>query len=108
MHVLQGGTEWHSHKRAHRPRHAHAEVVGGRVLALTPVPRERAALLREEAATTHARGSALASREQRPAAVRTRVEGCASRGATAALGPRADFQTAACSGAALAQACRGR
>ena len=64
MHVLQGGAEWHSHKRAHRPGHAHAEVVGGRVLALTPVPRERAALLREEAATSHARGSASAARGQ--------------------------------------------
>ena len=64
MHVLQGGAEWHSHKRAHRPGHAHAEVVGVRVLALTPVPQERAALLREEAATTHARGSASAARGQ--------------------------------------------
>jgi hypothetical protein len=58
MRVLQGGTEWHRHERAHRPGHAHAEVAGGRVLALTSVPRERAALLREEAATTHAHGSA--------------------------------------------------
>ena len=54
VHMLQGGTEWHSHKRAHRPRLAHAEVVGVLVLAFTSVPRERAALLREEAATTHA------------------------------------------------------
>jgi hypothetical protein len=37
---------------AHRPRHAHAEVVGVLVLALTSVPRERAALLWEEAATS--------------------------------------------------------
>jgi hypothetical protein len=50
MRVPQGGTEWHSHKRAHRPGHAHAEVVCVLVLALTSVPRERAALLREEAA----------------------------------------------------------
>jgi hypothetical protein len=38
MRVLQGGTELHSHKRAHRPGHAHAEVVGCLVLALTSVP----------------------------------------------------------------------
>jgi hypothetical protein len=50
MRVRQGGTEWHSHKRAHRPGHAHAEVAGVLVLALASVPRERAALLREEAA----------------------------------------------------------
>ncbi len=73
MCVLQGGAEWHRHERAHRPGDAHAEVVGCLVLALTPVPRERAALLREEAATTQAQGSASASREQRLAAVRTRV-----------------------------------
>ncbi len=54
MRVRQGGTEWHRHERAHRPGHAHAEVVGVRVLALTSVPRERAALLREEAATANA------------------------------------------------------
>jgi hypothetical protein len=53
----QGGTELHSHKRAHRPDNAHAEVVGVLVLALTSVPCERAALLRKEAATTKARGS---------------------------------------------------
>ena len=105
MRLLQGGSEWHRHERAHRPGHAHAEVVGVLVLALTSVPRERAALLREEAATTHARGSASAAQGMRPAAVRTRVEGCALRGATAALGPRADFQTAPCSATALAQAC---
>ena len=40
--------------RAHRPGDAHAKVVGCVVLALTSVPRERAALLQEEAATTHA------------------------------------------------------
>ena len=55
MRVRQGGAEWQSHKRAHRPGHAHAEVAGVLVLALTPVPRERAALLREEAADAHAR-----------------------------------------------------
>jgi hypothetical protein len=73
MRVLQGGADWHRHERAHRPGHAHAEVVGVLVLALAAVPRKRAPLLREEAATTHAQGSASASREQRPAAVRTRV-----------------------------------
>jgi hypothetical protein len=71
MRVLQGGADWHHHERAHRSGNAHAEVVGVLVLALASVPHERAALLREEAATTHARGSASASREQRPAAVRT-------------------------------------
>jgi hypothetical protein len=50
MSVLQGGAEWHRHERAHRPGDAHAEVVCVLVLALTSVPRERAALLREEAA----------------------------------------------------------
>ncbi len=49
--MLQGGADWHRHERAHRPGHAHAKVVGVLVLALTSVPRERAALLREEAAT---------------------------------------------------------
>jgi hypothetical protein len=73
MRVRQGGTEWHRHERAHRPGHAHAEVVGVLVLALAAVPRKRAALLREEAATTHAQGSATASQEQTPTAVRTRV-----------------------------------
>jgi hypothetical protein len=58
MRVLQGGTEWRSNERAHRPGYAHAEVAGVLVLALASVPRERAARLREEAATTHARGSA--------------------------------------------------
>jgi hypothetical protein len=47
----------HHHERAHRPGHAHAEVVGVLVLALTSVPREWAALLREEAATTQTRGA---------------------------------------------------
>jgi hypothetical protein len=67
MRVRQEGTERHSHKRAHRPGHAHAEVVGDIVLALTPVPREWAALLREEAATTRARVGfeALESRHRR-------------------------------------------
>ncbi len=105
MRVLQGGAEWHRHERAHRPGDAHAEVAGGRVLALASVPRKRAALLREKAATTHARGSASAAQGMRPAAVRTRVEGCALRGATAARGPQTDFQTVACSATALAQAC---
>ena len=54
MCVLQGGAKWHRHERAHRPGDAHAEVAGVLVLALTSVPRERAALLREEAATAHA------------------------------------------------------
>ncbi len=38
--------------RAHRPRHAHAEIFGVLVLAYTAVPRERAALLRVQAANT--------------------------------------------------------
>jgi hypothetical protein len=50
MRKLQGGTEWHRNKSAHRPSHAHAEVVGVLVVALAAVPREWAALLREEAA----------------------------------------------------------
>ncbi len=58
MRVRQEGTEWHRHESAHRPGHAHAEVAGVLVLALASVPHERAALLREEAATVHARGSA--------------------------------------------------
>jgi hypothetical protein len=107
MRVLQGGAEWHRDERAHRTGNAHAQVAGVLVLALASVPRERAALLREEAATTHAQGSASASREQRPAAVRTRVQRCALRGATAALGPRTDFQTIPCSATAPAQACLG-
>jgi hypothetical protein len=57
MCVLQGGTDWHRQERAHRPGHAHAEVVGVLVLALASVPHERAALLREEAATTNTRGA---------------------------------------------------
>jgi hypothetical protein len=65
--VLQGGTEWHRHERAHRPGHAHAEVVGVLVLALAAVPRERAALLREEAApaTRRSRRRRLESRHRR-------------------------------------------
>jgi hypothetical protein len=50
MRVRQGGTDWHRHERAHRPGDAHAEVRGVLDLALAAVPRERAALLREEAA----------------------------------------------------------
>ena len=42
-----------SYKRAHRKDHAHAEVVGVLLLALTSVPRERAALLGKEAAIPH-------------------------------------------------------
>ena len=97
--------EWHRHERAHRTGNAHAQVAGVLVLALASVPRERAALLREEAATTHVRSSASAAQEKRPSAVRTRVKECALRGATAALGPRADFRTAPCSATAPAQAC---
>jgi hypothetical protein len=48
--MLQGRADWLRNERAHRPGDAHAEVVGRLVLALTSVPRERAALLREEAA----------------------------------------------------------
>ena len=107
MRVLQGGAEWHRDERAHRTGNAHAQVAGVLVLALASVPRERAALLREEAATTHARGSASPAREQTPTAVRTRVrQGCALRGATAAVGPRADFQKVPCSPTALV--CRPR
>jgi hypothetical protein len=58
MRVLRGGADRHPHERAHRPGNARAEVVGVLVLALAAVPRERAALLREEAVTTHTRGSA--------------------------------------------------
>ncbi len=61
MRVLHGR---HSHERAHRPGHAHAEVVGVLVLALTPVPRERAALLREDAANAHARVGVGSSRAE--------------------------------------------
>ena len=65
--MLQGGTEWHRHERAHRPSHAHAEVDGGRVLTLASVPRERAALLREEAApaTRRSRRGRLEGRHRR-------------------------------------------
>jgi hypothetical protein len=67
MRLLQGGAEWHRHKRAHRPGNAHAEVAGGRVLALTSVPHERAALLREEAApaTRGSRRGRLEGRHRR-------------------------------------------
>jgi hypothetical protein len=66
MCVLQGGADWHRHERAHRPGHAHAEAVGVLVLALTPVARERAALLREEAApaTRRSRRGRLAGRHR--------------------------------------------
>ncbi len=52
MRVLQGGPIGSATRgqRAHRPGHAHAEVAGVLVLALTSVPREWAAILREEAA----------------------------------------------------------
>ena len=67
MCVLQGGAEWHRHERAHRPGHTHAKVVCGLVLALTSVPRERAALLREETApaTRRSRRGWLESRGRR-------------------------------------------
>ena len=64
MCVLQGRTEWHSHKRAHRPRHAHAEVFGVLVLANTLIPREWAALLREDAANAHTRVGVGSSRAE--------------------------------------------
>jgi hypothetical protein len=64
MRVLHGRTEWHSHERAHRPGHAHAEVVGAVVLANTLVPREWAALLREVAANAHARVGVGSSRAE--------------------------------------------
>jgi hypothetical protein len=50
--------------------------------------------------------SAWPARGQTPAAVRTRFrQGSALRGATAALGPRADFLSGPCSATAPAQAC---
>ncbi len=52
-----GWTTWRAHegvKAAHRPGNAHAKDIGVLVLALTSVPRERAALLGVEAATAHA------------------------------------------------------
>ena len=53
----------------------------------------------------HTRGARHRRLESRhTAAARTRDHGCASRGATAALGPRTDFRAAACSAAALAPA----
>jgi hypothetical protein len=64
MRVLHGRTEWHSHERAHRPGHTHAEVVGAFVLANTLVPREWAALLREVAADAHARVGVGSSRAE--------------------------------------------
>jgi hypothetical protein len=67
MRVRQGGTEWHRHERAHRPGDAHAEVAGVLVLALASVPRERAALLWEEAApaTRRSRRGRLEGRGRR-------------------------------------------
>jgi hypothetical protein len=67
MRGLRGGADWHRDERAHRPGHAHAEVAGVLVLALTSVPRERAALLREEAAqaTRRSRRRRLESRDRR-------------------------------------------
>jgi hypothetical protein len=67
LRTLQGGAEWHRRKRAHRPGHAHAEVARVLVLALSSVPRERAALLGEEAATIHSRAQhrRLESRHRR-------------------------------------------
>jgi hypothetical protein len=67
MRVLQGGTDWHRQERAHRPGDAHAENVGVLGLALAAVPRERAALLREEAApaTRRSRRRLLESRHRR-------------------------------------------
>ena len=52
------------YKRAHRPGHAHAEVVGVLLLALTSVPRERAARLGKEAAIPQCAGSASAAGKQ--------------------------------------------
>jgi hypothetical protein len=81
MRVLQGGTEWHRHKRANRPGNAHAEVVGVPILALTSITRERAALLREGAAAAHAPARHRRLESRHPAEVHTRDRGCASRGA---------------------------
>jgi hypothetical protein len=64
MRVRQGGTEWHRHERAHRPGHTNAEVVGV-VLANTLVPRERAALLREEAAPATTRSRRVETKHRR-------------------------------------------
>ena len=81
MRVLQGGTEWHSQKRANRPGNAHAEVVGCIILALTSITRERAALLREVAAATHTQARHRRLESRHPAELHTRDGGCASRGA---------------------------
>jgi hypothetical protein len=78
MRVLQGGAEWYRNERAHRPRDAHAEVVGRLVLALTSVPHERAALLREEAAraTRRSRRGQLEGRHRRRCVLELRDAHC--------------------------------
>jgi hypothetical protein len=97
MRVRQGGTEWHRHKRAHRPGDAHAEVIGVLVLALTPVPRQRAALLREEAATTHAGlgVEAFEGRHRRRCVLESGDAHCEERRRQSALEPISDQLPAA-------------
>ncbi len=97
MRVLQGEADWHRHKRAHRSGHAHAEVVGVLVLALTPVPRERAALLREEAApvTRRFRRRRLEIRHRRRCAHGSRDAHCEERRRHSALEPISKQQPAA-------------
>jgi hypothetical protein len=89
MRVLQGAADWHRHERAHRPGHAHAEVVGRLVLALASVPRERAALLREEAApaTRRSRRGRLESRHRRQCVQELRDAHCEERRRQSALEP---------------------
>ena len=89
MRVRKGGTEWHRDERAHRPGNAHAEVAGVLVLALTSVPRERAALLREEAApaTRRSRRRRLESRHPRQCVQELRDAHCEERRRQSALEP---------------------
>ena len=88
VHMLQGGTEWHRHKRAHRPGHAHPVVVGV-VLALTSVSRKRAALLGEEAApaTRRSRRRRLESRHRRRCVQERRDSHCEEGRRQSALEP---------------------
>jgi len=89
MRVRQGGAEWHRHERAHRPGDAHAEVAGVLVLALTSVPRERAAFLREEAAhaTRRSRRRRLEGRGRRRCVQELRDAHCEERRRHSALEP---------------------
>jgi hypothetical protein len=89
MRVRQGETDWHRRERAHRPGNAHAEVVGVLVLALASVPRERAALLREETApaTRRSRRGRLAGRGRRRCVQERRDAHCEERRRHSALEP---------------------